>query len=496
MHLAYRVARRARDARFDGRFFIGVTSTGIYCRPVCPAPSPKEEHVRYFPSAAAAAAAGFRPCLRCRPEASPGTPAWLGATTTVSRALRLIGEGALDENGVEELATNLGIGSRHLRRLFLQHLGATPVEVAQTRRLHFAKQLIDETRLPFTQIAMASGFGSVRRFNATFLSIYGRAPSRLRGLGRRDGRARGEYRFRLSFRPPLDWNALISFLGRRATPGVEWVADEVYGRTISLDGQAGQIEARLADDGGAVELRIAFPTSRGLLRIVERARRVFDLGADPAAIADSLSGDPLLRSGIARRPGLRVPGAWDGFEIAVRAILGQQVSVAAARTLAGRLVDAYGESFAINSTLRIFPTPQKLVRADLTKIGVVRTRADAIRALARAAVRGDLSFTSITDPAAFAGALQQLPGVGAWTAEYIIMRLGEPDAFPAGDLMLIRASGAASARELRDRAEAWRPWRAYAAIHLWQRVGDDAKHDADRLLHAHRKPARTAAAGR
>src|ERR1700677_3342909 len=235
---AYERARLARDARFDGRFFIGVTSTGIYCRPICPAPSPKPENVRYYPSAAAAAEAGFRPCLRCRPEASPGTPAWLGASSSVSRALKLIGESALDDGGVDQLADRLGIGSRHLRRLFLRYLGATPVAVAQTRRVHFAKKLIDETELPMTQVALASGFGSIRRFNATFQTLYGRTPGDLRRATARERNQNeaGVYTFRLGYRPPYNWASLINFLGPRAIPGVESITLDEYRRTISLDG--------------------------------------------------------------------------------------------------------------------------------------------------------------------------------------------------------------------------------------------------------------------
>src|SRR5579862_2102543 len=249
----YQRARLARDPRFDGRFFIGVTSTGIYCRPICPAPQPKEQHVRYFPSAAAAAEAGFRPCLRCRPEASPGTPAWLGASASVSRALKLIGESGLDDGGVELLAGRLGVGSRHLRRLFLRYLGATPIAVAQTRRVHFAKKLIDETGLPMTQVAMAAGFGSIRRFNATFQKLYGRTPRELRGG--RNGHEAGRYTFRLGYRPPYDWKSLIEFLTPRATPGIEIVTPDSYHRTISLDGRAGTIAVQPVPGENYLELR-------------------------------------------------------------------------------------------------------------------------------------------------------------------------------------------------------------------------------------------------
>jgi AraC family transcriptional regulator of adaptative response / DNA-3-methyladenine glycosylase II len=484
-------ARRSRDPRFDGKFFIGVKTTGVYCRPVCPAPEPRERNVLYFPSAAAAATAGFRPCLRCRPESSPGTPAWLGTSTTVARALRLIGERGLEGPGVEDLAARLGIGSRHLRRLFLQHLGATPVAVLQTRRVHFAKKLIDESDLPFSEVARAAGFGSTRRFNAGFRLLYGRTPTALRRLARCDGGSpAGHYRFRLGFRPPFDWRGLLEFLGARAIPGVESVENGCYRRTIALDGRAGHFEARLVR--GAFELAIHFPEPRALVEIVERARRLFDLGADPGPIRAHIGGDALLARLVAARPGRRVPGAWDGFELAVRAVLGQQVSVKGATTLAGRIARAFGEPVAGPGGLtRLFPTPAALARADLSTIGLPRRRAEAIRALAQAVLDGRLSFSGVADAGRFVEGLRSLPGVGEWTAQYVAMRaLGEPDAFPAGDLGLLRASGLRSVKELERRAETWRPWRAYAAMHLWQ----GGKRDGKRLHHAGRQSHRAAAA--
>lgn len=465
-------ARLARDARFDGRFFTGVVTTGIYCRPVCPVPSPKPVNVRYFPSAAAAAEAGFRPCLRCRPEASPGTPAWSGSSATVSRALKLIADGVLDDGGVETLADRLGIGDRHLRRLFLKHLGATPVAVAQTRRLHFAKKLIDETTLPLAQVAFAAGFGSVRRFNATFQALYRRSPSELRRIGvqAKEPVARNEYRFRLAFRPPYDWASLIGWLGARATPGVETVAAQSYRRTIALDGLHGFLEVRPAKGQPYLDLSVQFPDARALFRILERVRRMFDAGADLAEIGGHLGRDPLLARGIARHPGLRVPGAWDGFELAVRAVLGQQVTVKGATTLAGRLAAAFGERCAHGL---IFPTPQALAEADYGRIGVTKARAETLRNLARAVVCGEISFEGARSLEAFVEKFQTIPGIGEWTAHYVAMRaLGEPDAFPASDLGLLRAVangfGRVSSRALAQRAEAWRPWRAYAAMHLWR----------------------------
>jgi AraC family transcriptional regulator of adaptative response / DNA-3-methyladenine glycosylase II len=465
-------ARRSRDARFDGRFFIGVTTTGIYCRPICPAPSPKEGNVRYFGSAAAAAEAGFRPCLRCRPETSPGTPAWLGTSTTVSRALRLIDETGLSEESLEDLAERLGIGARQLRRLFLKHLGASPVAVAQTRRLHFAKTLIDQTNLPFTQAALASGFKSIRRFNASFQTLYGRTPTQLRGLARHQTASPPEhYRFRLPFRPPFDWDSLLGFLAPRAIPGVEEITAGGYRRTIALQGKQGHIDVRLDDRGDALDLRIHFPDAGALILIVERVRRLFDLRADPAEIRERLERDPLLAERIALRPGLRVPGAWDGFELAVRAILGQQVTVKGATTLAVRIVRSAGEPREAGGGLtHFFPTPAALATADYSAIGLPAARAESIRRLAMAVESGELSFNGVVAPAQWIDRFRALPGIGEWTAQYVAMRaLGEPDAFPAADLGLLRASGAASPKQLEQRAEQWRPWRAYAAMHLWQK---------------------------
>lgn len=464
-------ARRSRDARFDGRFWVGVVTTGVYCRPVCSARMPKEENVRYFASAAAAAESGFRPCLRCRPELAPGTPAANGTEATVSRALRLISGGALDGGGIESLTDRLGIGGRHLRRLFLQHLGATPVAVAQARRLHFAKQLIDETDLPFIEVAAAAGFGSVRRFNAVFEGSYGRTPTGLRRLaqGRHDNPGHG-YRFRLRFRQPLDWRALLDFLKPRAIPGVEAVDGESYRRTIALEGRSGWMDARLGD--GCIELAVEFAEPRALFQIVERARRLFDLASDPREIEAHLAADPLLAPVVRARPGLRVPGAWDAFETAVRAILGQQITVKGASTLAGRLAEAFGTPVPAGEKLtHIFPSPQALASADLGRIGLPAARAECIRELASAVVRDELWLAAGADPAAVTSTLTGIRGIGQWTAQYIVMRsLGEPDGFPAGDLSLRRKAGLASAKELEERAERWRPWRAYAAMYLWQGV--------------------------
>ncbi len=459
-------ARMARDPRFDGKFFIGVVTTRIYCRPICPVNAPRERNIRYFPTAAAAAEAGLRPCLRCRPETSPGTPAWMGTSTTVSRALRLIGECALDEGGVEELSERLGLSSRQLRRLFQQHLGASPVTVAQTRRVHFAKHLMDETTLPLTQIALASGFRSIRQFNDVFRNLYGRPPREFRKKA--VVTAPGAYAFRLSYRPPYAWDALLRFLVARAIPGVEHVTDSEYARTFVLDAKPGVLRVTHGD-GDALLLRVAYPDPAQLFRIVERTRRIFDLGADPAVIAAQLSADPVLNASLNRLPGLRVPGAWDGFELAVRAILGQQVSVAAATTMSGRIANTFGKPLCSSvaeplgeQPPRLFPEASVLAGVDLTTIGLTRQRAATIRELAERVASGEIRFD--TDVDALRTALLAVRGIGPWTVEYIAMRaLGEPDAFPDTDLALRKAVP----ERLLERSTAWRPWRAYAAMHLW-----------------------------
>lgn len=445
---------------------------------------PKRENVVFFACAAAAAEAGFRPCLRCRPETSPGTPAWLGTSATVSRALRLIADGALDHDSVERLAERMGLGGRHLRRLFLRHLGATPTAVAQTRRLHFAKRLLDETRLPMTQVSHAAGFRSVRRFNDSIRSAYGRTPSELRRARRarraEDGSAHddADLILKLPYRAPLDWNALLSFLGPRAIAGVEHVDRRTLRRAVVTEEGDGVVEVRPAPAGDGLILVVPSGLSGRLAGIVERARSVFDLGADPAEIGAVLRADSLLARRLRRHPGPRVPGAWDGFELAVRAVLGQQVSVRGATTLAGRLVQSHGKPLtnpAAGITHR-FPLPAVIAGARLESIGLPSARAGALRALARAVLSGALVLESSEDPDAVRTALMEISGIGPWTAEYVAMRaLRAPDAFPASDLGLRKGASTNGAplpaRELEARSHAWRPWRAYAAMLLWQ--GDE-----------------------
>jgi AraC family transcriptional regulator of adaptative response / DNA-3-methyladenine glycosylase II len=469
-------AIQSRDARFDGRLFIAVRTTGVYCRPICPARTPKRENVVFYPTAAAAQAAGFRPCLRCRPESSPDLAAWRGTSNTVSRALALIADGALDGDGADvgRLALRLGLGERQLRRLFQTHLGASPIAVAQTRRVLFAKQLLHETRMPMADVALAAGFGSLRRFNDTFRRLYARPPSILRR--ERSSAERAGITLLLPYAPPYDWPAMIQFLAARAIPGVEVVEPSRYRRTVALDGRQGTIEVAPAPGRHALAATIRFPNVTALPAIVGRIRRVFDLSADVRAIGAQLARDAWLRPRVVARPGLRVPGAWDGFEMAVRAILGQQITVTAARQLAGKLVAAHGDALTAGDhepLTRAFPPPARLAEADLARLGMPRARAAAISALAAVAAGDAQLFHPAQDLDAAVARLRALPGIGEWTAQYIALRaLREPDAFPAADVGLLRAMGDADGTRptpaaLLERAEAWRPWRAYAAQHLW-----------------------------
>jgi AraC family transcriptional regulator of adaptative response / DNA-3-methyladenine glycosylase II len=470
-------AVKLRDARFDGRFFTAVKTTRIYCRPICPARTPLSKNVMFFPTAAAAQEAGFRPCLRCRPETAPDMGAWRGTSNTVSRGLALIELGALDESSVEELATRLGLGERQLRRLFRTHLGASPLTVAQTRRVLLAKQLVHETHLPMTEIAFAAGFGSVRRFNETFQHMYGRPPSELRRLSGPDtpAAARGELSLLLRYQPPYDWPAMLEFLRARAIPGMERVSGDTYARTFSLDGTRGVVRVRPAA-GNALRVDIRTTKLAILPGIIARLRRVFDLAADPLAISAHLATDPSLAPLVAMRPGLRVPGAWDGFELAVRAILGQQITVAGAIQLAGRMVAAYGAPMERpdGELTHVFPEPSVLAKAPLASaVGMPASRAATISAVAAALTSNPDLLTARLELEEAVKRLRSIRGIGEWTAQYIALRqLREPDAFPAADVGLLRALADRAgvrpeANELLAKAEKWRPWRAYAAQHLW-----------------------------
>ncbi len=477
-------AIETRDSRFDGRLFVAVTSTGIYCRPICPAPTPKRTNSRFYATAAAAQEAGFRPCLRCRPETSPELAFWRGISNTVSRALGLIEAGALDEGNVEVLAARLGIGERQLRRLFQQCLGASPISIAQTRRILLAKQLIQDTHLPMTRVAAAAGFSSLRRFNETFQQLFRRPPTAIRrtsapneasGLG-------GAVEVKLGYRTPYDWDAILSFLQERAIPGVESVESNQYARTISIGDEHGVLIVK-PEKKNCLRAIVSFPNLKNLPAIIARVRRVFDLAADPAAIEAHLSQDPMLKPLVAARPGLRVPGAWDGFELAVRAVLGQQLTVPAAVRLTGKLVSSHGKAVddaaaRERGLTHLFPTPQQIARANLTVLGIPKAKRETLVALAAAVVADPRMFgvrRSLDE------AIEQLrahAGIDESTAQYIAMReMRESDAFPVSDAALMKGLRKAgdmqpTAAGLLARSERWRPWRAYAATHLWASACD------------------------
>jgi AraC family transcriptional regulator of adaptative response / DNA-3-methyladenine glycosylase II len=490
-----------RDRRFDGVFFVAVSTTGIYCRPICPARTPGRTRCSFYDSAAQAETAGFRACFRCRPELAPGNADVDAVDRLVATATARIAEGALNDGSVDDLATELGVSARHLRRSIEGRLGVTPIALAQTRRLALAKQLLQDTALPLTDIAFAAGYGSVRRFNAVFAEVMGSAPGELRRK-HADTVATGELlELRLDYRPPYDWDAILAFLGARAIPGVEQVRDGRYRRVVHLDDTAGVIEVRPARDRDALVLAIEPVLVRVVMPLVARVRRMFDLDARPDVIGSVLRRDPLLARLVAQRPGLRVPGAIDGFEAAIRAMLGQQVSVAAATTLAGRFAAAFGTPLASprDGLAARFPTAAVVVAAGTTKIraiGLPAARADAIHGLASAIASGTLRLDG-PDLDRFVADATALAGIGPWTAHYLALRaLHLPDAFPAGDLGIRKALGG-SPRDAEARAEAWRPFRSYAVIQLWTSLG--ASHvddDDDRLTARTATTRRTSRRGR
>ncbi len=492
----------ARDPRFDGRFFTAVTSTGIYCRPICPARTPARGNMRFFAHAASAEAAGFRACRRCRPEASPGSPEWNVRADLAARAVRLIAEGYVDSHGIGGLAARLAVTQRHLHRLLVAELGAGPQALARTARLQTARRLLAETSMPITEVAFASGFSSVRQFNASVRESSGRSPSQLRarawrtgpgGQGARDsaGIPGTWLTLRLTYREPFDAAGWLGFLAARAIPGVEQVTGDRYTRSVPTAAGPGIIELIPRPGQGHVLLRARLSGLGAVNPVVSRARRLLDADADPAAIGAALAADGLLAPLVRARPGLRVPGAYDGFELAVRAVLGQQVSVAAASTFAGRLAARYGTPLAAAATdvaagviteapagatqarpagppaLRVvFPGPEVLAEADLTGLGLTTARQRTIRALAAAVAGGRLTLDPGADPGEIAARLAGLPGIGPWTIGYILMRAAaDPDAFPEADLGLRR--GLARIGAPAGHPARWRPWRAYAAMHLW-----------------------------
>jgi AraC family transcriptional regulator of adaptative response / DNA-3-methyladenine glycosylase II len=485
----------SRDARFDGEFFTGVKTTGIYCRPICPARTPRRENVVFFPCAAAAEQAGFRPCKRCRPETAPGSPAWTGTASTVARALRLIESGALDRGSVDELAQRLGVGERHLRRLFDAHIGASPVAVAQTRRAHFARLLLDSSGLSISSIAEAAGYSSVRRFQTAFRATFGMPASQVRrGAGRSEEEAArsengangshgngGGVRVRLPARTPYDAFGTFDFLAPRAIPGVESVRDLEWSRAIRIGASSALLRARWNERAQSLDVHVAGAPGPELANVVDRVRRVFDLGADAARIAERLGEDRALSRSIRDRPGLRVPIAWDPFEACIRGVVGQQISVKAARTILGRIAQRWGERIEAgkdDAITHAFPAPDALAEARLDGVGLPAARARTIRELASRVAERRLVLDASAPPEALERSLLEIPGIGPWTVSYVRMRgLGDPDVFLPEDLgvrrALARRGKMPSAKVAKARAESWRPWRSYAVIHLWNGGFDD-----------------------
>ncbi len=490
----------SKDARFDGVFFIAVTSTGIYCRPSCPAITPKRANMRYYRSAAAAQEAGFRACKRCRPDASPGSPEWNIRADVVGRAMRLIADGIVDRAGVSGLADRLGYEQRQVRRLITAELGAGPLAIARAQRAQTARVLIETTDVPLSEIAFAAGFSSIRQFNATVREIFAATPTELReargrgGVSWASGRGSrhahparssvpGVIRLRLPYRPPIDLNRMFGFLAARAIPGVEEADEKKYKRTILFHNGSGTVSLGLDSTEtaghGYVDCELRLTDMRDLTAAVQRCRRLLDLDADPAPIAAALSGDPVLGALVSSCPGRRVPGHVDGDELAIRAVLGQQVSVAAARRLGARLTAAYGKPLEQpDGTLtHCFPTVQTLASVDPAELPMPRARAAALVGLARALDNGDLSLDPGADRDRATATLLALPGIGPWTASYIRMRaLSDPDAFMASDIGVldalrslgaVRADRSVAAKEAEALAEGWRPWRSYAVHHLW-----------------------------
>jgi AraC family transcriptional regulator of adaptative response / DNA-3-methyladenine glycosylase II len=475
------LALKARDARFDGCFFTGVTSTGIYCRPVCRVRTPKRENCRFFSHAAQAERAGFRPCLRCRPELAPHAPRWSiqdASDILAQQAARLLDEPEAwgeDPPSVELLARRLGVSDRHVRRLFEARFGVSPLQYLQTRRLLTAKQLLADTDLPVTQVALVSGFASLRRFNAAFAQHYGLSPTQLR----REGSERsGGIAVRLGYRPPYDVDAMLGFVRTRAIAGMEFVEPRRMGRTLALEAggrlHEGWIVASFDEDRHQVVLDAGESLRPVLPLVIRRLRAAFDLDADPLAIG------AVLHESFPQTDGLRVPGSLSGYELAVRAVLGQQITVAAARTLAQRLVERFGQPIdtPYAALTRLFPEAAVLAAAEgdaLGQLGIVRQRQAAIVAIARAVADGRLQLHAGADVPATIELLKTLPGIGDWTAQYIAMRaLRWPDAFPAGDVALHKALGVQGtknpAREAEAASQAWKPWRSYAVIRAWARL--------------------------
>ena len=470
-------ALTSRDPRFDGVFYVGVTSTGIYCRPVCTARTPKALNCRFFGSAELAEKANFRPCLRCRPELAPGNAPVDDAHRIASLIAHRIDEGMLDEGaGVEAIASRFGWSSRQIRRMITRELGVSPIELILTRRLLLAKQLLTETSLPIIEVAYASGFSSLRRFNDAFGNRYGMPPSRFRKATDNATAVRrpsDSFRLQLTYRPPFDWTGMMRFLGARAMKGVESIEADEYLRTVQLGRHRGWIHVRHEPGKRTLVVELTHSLTPALPALMGRLRNLFDLSARPDVITSHLEEDSLLAGAVARNPGLRVPGAFDGFELATRAILGQQITVKGATTLAGRFAEAFGEAIETphRGLTRLSPSAQTIAAAnmeELAALGIVRTRARSIIAMAEETASGRLLLEPGAHPESTISQLIALPGIGPWTAQYVAMRaLRWPDAFPKEDVAVRKALGGVTTARAEAMSQSWRPWRSYATLHLW-----------------------------
>ncbi|HBG07818.1 MAG: adenosine deaminase [Geobacteraceae bacterium GWC2_58_44] len=486
-HSACYAAMRARDTRFDGRFFCGVSSTGIYCRPVCRVRLPREENCNFFLSAAAAEAAGYRPCLKCRPELAPGLAPADSVASLARSAARLIEKDCLTEQTISELAQRLGISDRHLRRVFFAEYGVSPVQFLQTQRLLLAKNLLTDTRLAVTDVAMTAGFGSIRRFNDLFKKKYRLAPSRFRKKEPKAPQDRDAITLFLAYRPPYAWEELLSFVADRAIPGVEWVTQDAYRRTVAIKKgetvHSGWISVAQVARRNALSATVASTLLPVLPRVLAGVRHLFDLNCDPLAVHERLESMDAISPGI-RVPGIRLPGCLDPFEMSVRAVLGQQITVKAARTLATRLAACFGEGIEtpFAELSRTFPLPDSIcsleapVENRLGPLGITGARARSILALAQALVADSITLSLHGDPAAEMQKLLKLPGFGPWTVNYIAMRaLGWPDAFLDSDCGVKRALSGMPAKESLALAQTWSPWRSYATVTLWDSLKKGVK---------------------
>lgn len=476
-------ALSARDRRFDGVFYVGVTSTGVYCRPICTVRTPKQANCRFFDSAQEAEQARFRPCLRCRPELAPGNAPVDDSQRIAQLIVERLEDGSIGSDaGLEAIASQFELSSRQIRRIVHKELGVSPVQLLLTRRLLLAKRLLTETALPVTEIAFASGFSSLRRFNDAFNTRYGLAPSRLRkkATAANGAEARGDTStLQLAYRPPYDWQGVLEFLAGRELKGVEWVTEDCYARTVQLGAAKGWIRVSQARQQNTLSLEFSHSLTNVLPALLTRVRSLFDLNARVDVISRHLSKDPRLAPLVKRTAGIRVPGAFNGFELGLRAILGQQVTVKAATTLGCRFVEAFGEPIETPypELHRLTPAPARVANAtidDISKLGIVSMRSRSIIALAQAQVAGTLALDGgvIYKPEEAIRRLTELPGIGPWTANYVAMRaLSWPDAFPKEDIAIRNALGRVSAKEAEALSQGWRPWRSYAVMHLWRSLG-------------------------